>query len=63
MNELGGDTIDVMRNIKRALDPYWLLNPGKIFEPTGSEMPLDSRKVTAATSTETPSTKPKKAHV
>ena len=30
--ELGPATIDVMRNIKRTLDPNWLLNPGKIFD-------------------------------
>ncbi|KAI1960418.1 D-lactate ferricytochrome c oxidoreductase [Ophidiomyces ophidiicola] len=31
IKELGPDTIDVMRSVKRALDPHWLLNPGKIF--------------------------------
>jgi len=30
--ELGLDTINVMRNIKGALDPYWLMNPGKIMD-------------------------------
>lgn len=30
--ELGPGTIDIMRSIKRALDPHWLLNPGKIFD-------------------------------
>ncbi|KAL5358135.1 hypothetical protein BJX96DRAFT_36429 [Aspergillus floccosus] len=30
--ELGPCTIDVMRSIKAALDPHWLLNPGKIFD-------------------------------
>ncbi|KAJ5692365.1 FAD-binding domain-containing protein [Penicillium macrosclerotiorum] len=30
--ELGPDTIDVMRRVKRSLDPHWLLNPGKIFD-------------------------------
>ncbi|KAJ5154577.1 FAD-binding type 2 [Penicillium coprophilum] len=30
--EVGPDTIDVMRSIKRSLDPHWLLNPGKIFD-------------------------------
>ena len=29
LKELGPDTINVMRGIKKALDPYWLLNPGK----------------------------------
>jgi D-lactate dehydrogenase (cytochrome) len=26
------ETIDVMRSFKKALDPHWLLNPGKIFD-------------------------------
>ncbi|CAG7964402.1 unnamed protein product [Penicillium nalgiovense] len=30
--EVGPDTINVMRSIKRSLDPNWLLNPGKIFD-------------------------------
>ena len=30
--ELGPDTIGVMRSIKKSLDPHWLLNPGKIFD-------------------------------
>ena len=30
--ELGLGTINVMREIKGALDPLWLMNPGKIFE-------------------------------
>lgn len=30
--ELGPGTIDIMRSVKRALDPHWLLNPGKIFD-------------------------------
>lgn len=30
--ELGPDTIDVMKNIKQALDPFWLMNPGKIMD-------------------------------
>lgn len=32
IKELGQDTIDIMRSVKRSLDPYWLLNPGKIFD-------------------------------
>ncbi|KAF2271210.1 D-lactate dehydrogenase mitochondrial precursor [Lojkania enalia] len=32
MKELGVDTINVMKNIKGALDPYWLMNPGKIMD-------------------------------
>ncbi|KAF2132228.1 D-lactate dehydrogenase mitochondrial precursor [Dothidotthia symphoricarpi CBS 119687] len=30
--ELGLDTINVMKSIKRSLDPYWLMNPGKIMD-------------------------------
>jgi D-lactate dehydrogenase (cytochrome) len=30
--ELGAATINVMKSLKRALDPHWLLNPGKIFD-------------------------------
>ena len=32
LQELGPPTIDVMRSIKRTLDPKWLMNPGKIFD-------------------------------
>ncbi|KAJ5124199.1 FAD-linked oxidase C-terminal [Penicillium bovifimosum] len=30
--EVGPETINVMRSLKRSLDPHWLLNPGKIFD-------------------------------
>ncbi|KAL3466731.1 FAD-linked oxidase-like protein [Aspergillus heterothallicus] len=30
--ELGPETIEAMRSVKKAFDPHWLLNPGKIFE-------------------------------
>ncbi|KAF3765121.1 hypothetical protein M406DRAFT_278842 [Cryphonectria parasitica EP155] len=30
--EVGPETLAVMRAIKAALDPYWILNPGKIFD-------------------------------
>ncbi|KAI9368813.1 hypothetical protein BJX61DRAFT_196361 [Aspergillus egyptiacus] len=30
--ELGPNTIGIMRNVKKAFDPHWLLNPGKIFD-------------------------------
>lgn len=33
--ELGHDTIGVMRGVKMSLDPHWLLNPGKIFDYEG----------------------------
>jgi D-lactate dehydrogenase (cytochrome) len=31
--ELGDDVIDVMRDIKRTLDPHNLMNPGKVVPP------------------------------
>jgi D-lactate dehydrogenase (cytochrome) len=40
--ELGPETINVMRSIKRSLDPRWLMNPGKIFEAQPSQVPHDS---------------------
>lgn len=30
--EVGNNTIDVMRSIKLSLDPYWIMNPGKIMD-------------------------------
>lgn len=54
LQELGPDTIDVMRMIKKALDPYWLMNPGKIFSATRSEVSHDSIRVTAASSLDRP---------
>ncbi|CRG82882.1 D-lactate dehydrogenase (cytochrome) [Talaromyces islandicus] len=39
VNELGPDTINIMRSIKRALDPYWLMNPGKIFDYSSDSQP------------------------
>jgi len=32
IKELGVDTVGVMRSIKNALDPLWLMNPGKIMD-------------------------------
>ena len=46
--ELGPATIDVMRSIKRALDPYWLMNPGKVFEPLSEQQPHDAVELTRA---------------
>lgn len=37
-----------MRSIKRALDPYWLMNPGKVFEPVGDQVPQDVMQLAAA---------------
>lgn len=32
LQEVGEDTLAVMKSLKQALDPYWLMNPGKIFD-------------------------------
>ncbi|KAK5635802.1 hypothetical protein RRF57_011514 [Xylaria bambusicola] len=32
LREVGPDTVGVMMQIKKALDPLWILNPGKIFD-------------------------------
>lgn len=37
MLEVGEKTIDVMRSVKLALDPYWLMNPGKVVDVPGFE--------------------------
>ena len=31
-DELDLPTVNVMRDIKRALDPNWVMNPGKVFD-------------------------------
>jgi hypothetical protein len=49
LQELGPPTIDVMRSIKRALDPHWLMNPGKIFEPTNEETSDEGATTAAST--------------
>lgn len=30
--EVGRETLDVMKSIKLSLDPYWIMNPGKIMD-------------------------------
>lgn len=32
VKELGLETIDVMRRIKKSLDPLGIMNPGKVFD-------------------------------
>ncbi|KAJ9390874.1 CAZyme family AA4 [Paecilomyces variotii] len=48
LKELGADTIDIMRSIKRSLDPQWIMNPGKIFDSTREVKPLDTSEVESA---------------
>ncbi|KAE9579188.1 D-lactate dehydrogenase [Colletotrichum fructicola] len=31
-DELGVDTIGLMKNIKQSFDPAWIMNPGKVFD-------------------------------
>ncbi|KAK9443302.1 putative D-lactate dehydrogenase (cytochrome) [Metarhizium brunneum] len=33
MDELGPNTIGLMQALKKAVDPKWLMNPGKVFDP------------------------------
>jgi D-lactate dehydrogenase (cytochrome) len=32
LQEVGHDTLGVMKSIKQALDPHWIMNPGKIMD-------------------------------
>jgi len=32
LQELGVDTLAVMKKIKHALDPCWIMNPGKVVD-------------------------------
>ena len=31
--EVGEGSLSVMRGIMLSLDPFWLMNPGKVFDP------------------------------
>ncbi|KAI4844715.1 hypothetical protein E4T44_06038 [Aureobasidium sp. EXF-8845] len=39
VKELGLDTIGVMQKVKMALDPNWLMNPGKVFDHPAEKDP------------------------
>ncbi|KAK1760217.1 hypothetical protein QBC47DRAFT_448775 [Echria macrotheca] len=32
VDELGEETVDLMRRVKQAVDPRWVMNPGKVFD-------------------------------
>ncbi|RDK41042.1 putative D-lactate protein [Aspergillus phoenicis ATCC 13157] len=32
VEEVGENTLDIMKAIKASLDPHWLMNPGKVFD-------------------------------
>jgi len=32
LQELGSETVNVMRSLKLSLDPHYLMNPGKVFD-------------------------------
>jgi D-lactate dehydrogenase (cytochrome) len=52
VKELGSDTIGVMQQIKRALDPHWLMNPGKIFDAASPQFTQSKPEATAASTLE-----------
>ncbi|KAF6812963.1 glycolate oxidase [Colletotrichum plurivorum] len=43
VDELGTDTVEVMKTLKQAVDPKWIMNPGKVFD-----LPVGSKAVAAA---------------
>lgn len=40
VDELGPDAIALMRKMKEALDPFWIMNPGKIFDHVLEDEPV-----------------------
>lgn len=46
--ELGVESIGVMQQIKRSLDPHWLMNPGKIFDAIPPQFTQSRPEATAA---------------
>ena len=46
MAEEHGPTLEVMRTLKQAIDPSWILNPGKLFaETTPTDSPTTDRQI------------------
>ncbi|RDB30391.1 D-lactate dehydrogenase [cytochrome], mitochondrial [Hypsizygus marmoreus] len=46
VEELGVGTVELMKTIKRAIDPLGLFNPGKLYPDTDSDSAPDVKKVT-----------------
>jgi D-lactate dehydrogenase (cytochrome) len=40
IKELGLDAIGVMQKVKHALDPQWIMNPGKVFDHPEEKHPV-----------------------
>jgi len=40
LEELGPSAVDTMRKLKGSLDPYWVMNPGKIFDHACEDNPV-----------------------
>lgn len=40
VKELGLDAIGVMQKVKEALDPDWIMNPGKVFDHPAEDKPV-----------------------
>ena len=57
VEELGEETIEVMRMVKRAVDPHWIMNPGKIFDAVPGKGIGDVPTATAASTLERPAEK------
>ena len=57
IEELGEETIEVMRMMKRAVDPLWIMNPGKIFDAVPGKGIGDMPTATAASTLERPAGK------
>ncbi|KIX06480.1 uncharacterized protein Z518_04456 [Rhinocladiella mackenziei CBS 650.93] len=52
IDELGLDAIAIMQTLKHSLDPFWLMNPGKIFDAINAENTKSQPETTAASTIE-----------
>ena len=57
LKELGPETVDVMRTLKKSLDPLWIMNPGKIFDAEPWQPTKDVPEATAAQTLDRPRNK------